>query len=947
MRSAAPARHAREPRSPLFRARRFLDVAAAPRADRYGRLDRGVPRRAAPPALDGRGARATPTRAPLPARARPTCGSSTSSRTCRATCCPRPTSPRWRVSLELRSPFLDHRVVELGARAARPLELAAGKVALRRAFAADLPPEIAARGKAGFGVPLDRWFREELRDARRRPAARRAARERGLLPAARPSSACSPSTAARADHGHRLWCLVHARALAAALRRRRRGARRRVAAPRDARARRATRSSRPPACCRGSPCSLHERGDDPRAFTEKSDGFARDVRRERHVRLHPGRAVGVHAAALRLLPHPDLLGRRPHWLVGRARADRASPSRRRCSSTRSAAADLAARRRRRGRDRDAAAVPRLARRPRQPRDPRPAARARRSCCSRSSRPSRRSLWLVGRARASSPGWRSSRTRASSLLPLVLAGYLALAAARSRRAAPRWSCSRGAGARRDAVGRPQQGRRSAASRSRPTRARCGRRTTSQTYDLLARGGWIDDVARRSRAHRPGPSVAARRTIATGSRWSTSTSARRCAVRATRSRLLARAPGEKARADGAGDGDAVAAAVFESRRGRVGGRASTASLRQVVEPLYVIPLLRARDRRAVRRRRAGSSCSRCCFLGYETVVAMGLRRRRRATACPGTSCSRCSRRQRSRGCRSDGDLEAAVRRPVEPVAVDLLGPLGAAVLREALDRAARALAPHRERRSPGRSRAGASPSASRSASPGGDEQTRLALAHEVLEPADRGRDHAAGRAPSPRARPSRTPRRATARRPRATPRSRAGRASRGRGSGRRRSSPSSRARALQAVLEHAAPGDVEPRGRAARRARARNARRSTTWPLIGISRPMQRKRGALARVRRGLAARRDPVVDDLEVAAREALGVARGSGRGRARSRSGGAASAPIVRSPSANSAPLAELVEAVLRREPDRDAARSCRPSGRRRPRGRDACAGSSAACVRR
>ena len=52
------------------------------------------------------------------------------------------------VSLELRSPFLDHRVVELGL--SLPPELAAGKTALKRAFAADLPPEIAGRGKTGL-----------------------------------------------------------------------------------------------------------------------------------------------------------------------------------------------------------------------------------------------------------------------------------------------------------------------------------------------------------------------------------------------------------------------------------------------------------------------------------------------------------------------------------------------------------------------------------------------------------------------------------------------------------------------------------------------------------------------------------------------------------------------------------------------------------------------------
>ncbi len=42
-----------------------------------------------------------------------------------------------------------------------------GKVALRRAFAPDLPPEVTSRGKTGFGVPLGRWFRTDLRDTAR------------------------------------------------------------------------------------------------------------------------------------------------------------------------------------------------------------------------------------------------------------------------------------------------------------------------------------------------------------------------------------------------------------------------------------------------------------------------------------------------------------------------------------------------------------------------------------------------------------------------------------------------------------------------------------------------------------------------------------------------------------------------------------------------------------
>ena len=107
------------------------------------------------------------------------------------------------VSLELRSPFLDHRVVELGL--ALPRELAFGKVALKRAFAADLPPEIATRGKTGFGVPLDRWFREELR-----PVADDlllGGPDRGLFRRAELERLLREHAERRADHGHRLWCL--------------------------------------------------------------------------------------------------------------------------------------------------------------------------------------------------------------------------------------------------------------------------------------------------------------------------------------------------------------------------------------------------------------------------------------------------------------------------------------------------------------------------------------------------------------------------------------------------------------------------------------------------------------------------------------------------------------------------------------------------------------------
>ncbi len=69
--------------------------------------------------------------------------------------------------LETRSPFLDTEVIEYAARLPDALKLRGmtTKWILKEAFADLLSPAIRRRAKQGFGVPLDAWFRTDLRDA--------------------------------------------------------------------------------------------------------------------------------------------------------------------------------------------------------------------------------------------------------------------------------------------------------------------------------------------------------------------------------------------------------------------------------------------------------------------------------------------------------------------------------------------------------------------------------------------------------------------------------------------------------------------------------------------------------------------------------------------------------------------------------------------------------------
>ena len=69
-------------------------------------------------------------------------------------------------SLEVRCPFLDHKLAELAATVPHGWKIrdGRGKWILIKALGDRLPPRLLTQPKKGFGVPLEMWFRNSLRD---------------------------------------------------------------------------------------------------------------------------------------------------------------------------------------------------------------------------------------------------------------------------------------------------------------------------------------------------------------------------------------------------------------------------------------------------------------------------------------------------------------------------------------------------------------------------------------------------------------------------------------------------------------------------------------------------------------------------------------------------------------------------------------------------------------
>lgn len=112
--------------------------------------------------------------------------------------------------LEVRTPWLDYRLVELGARIPSTWKLRGRdtKVIFKEAMRGLVPDRIVGRTKAGFHAPLAAWFRGPLRPLLRETLSAESLSVLPELQAAPVAALVEAHVSGRANHAYKLWGLV-------------------------------------------------------------------------------------------------------------------------------------------------------------------------------------------------------------------------------------------------------------------------------------------------------------------------------------------------------------------------------------------------------------------------------------------------------------------------------------------------------------------------------------------------------------------------------------------------------------------------------------------------------------------------------------------------------------------------------------------------------------------
>jgi asparagine synthase (glutamine-hydrolysing) len=114
--------------------------------------------------------------------------------------------------LETRSPFMDHRLVEFGARLRSTMKIRGRslRIVQRTLAARYLPEKVLARPKQGFASALPYILQHEYRLLYDRFLTRSALVREGILRREPIQELLSSHLSGRADHGNRLWLLINA-----------------------------------------------------------------------------------------------------------------------------------------------------------------------------------------------------------------------------------------------------------------------------------------------------------------------------------------------------------------------------------------------------------------------------------------------------------------------------------------------------------------------------------------------------------------------------------------------------------------------------------------------------------------------------------------------------------------------------------------------------------------
>jgi asparagine synthase (glutamine-hydrolysing) len=113
-------------------------------------------------------------------------------------------------SLEVRPPFLDHRIVEFAARLPGDLKVRGSKLKwiLRELMRDKLPGSVLTRPKQGFDIPTHHWFRTVLKPLLLETVNRESVESTGVFHWPAVHRAISDHLERRANYGYHLWGLL-------------------------------------------------------------------------------------------------------------------------------------------------------------------------------------------------------------------------------------------------------------------------------------------------------------------------------------------------------------------------------------------------------------------------------------------------------------------------------------------------------------------------------------------------------------------------------------------------------------------------------------------------------------------------------------------------------------------------------------------------------------------